>query len=103
MKAAEPVVNAGYYSEDDNHDFNFNLTGYTNTSLLMKLNFQKPEHISQHSADNEAEKLVVKYYGNVFFFDTRGVFLPENTTISKTIPPQFIQDGWAEQMLEGAG
>jgi len=45
----------------------------------------------------------VKFYGNVFFFDNNGIFIPENTTITQEIPPQFVMETWVESVMMNAG
>lgn len=101
MSAAQPSINPGYYSEDANLGFGFNITKYENRTLTLQMNFSDTSVISK--VTGEPDELEITFYGNMFFFDEEGQFISENTTIKKTMPSQFLVAGWVEDMMVESG
>jgi len=74
----------GYYSKASDLQFTFNVTSYTPRTMEMQILFAKPLYVSKDFESREF--LEVTFVTKYFFFDTEGLFLPDNFKVRREIP-----------------
>jgi hypothetical protein len=78
--ALDVKIIPGVQSKISNLQFNWTFKNFTQTELVLKMNFKTPEWVS---INEYKEQIEITIYANHFFSDIRGVFIPQGFVLSR--------------------
>ena len=81
---AYPKLIPGYYSEESDLNFTYEIVSYKKRQLKLKIKWENPLLISKNFKD--PDYLEIHFYGNYLFFDTDGLFIEQHAVVSRVIP-----------------